>query len=118
MGVGIFLGWANLAFPNQFAEAPPFLMPLFGGLFALSGLLVIAQNVQRMMVMYGGKVVEKAPTRVLFSHMKMPYTEALFQSIPKIEDPSHTRLNAIAGRPPDLVNPPRGCPFSPRCPNA
>ena len=45
----------------------------------------------------------------------MPYTEALLQSIPKIEDPSHTRLKVIPGRPPDLVNPPRGCRFSPRC---
>ena len=44
--------------------------------------------------------------------MKMPYTEALLHSIPKLEDPSHTRLNVIAGRPPDLVNPPKGCRFS------
>jgi peptide/nickel transport system ATP-binding protein len=48
--------------------------------------------------------------------MKMPYTEALMQSIPKIDDPSHTRLMAIGGRPPDLVNPPQGCRFAPRCP--
>ena len=47
--------------------------------------------------------------------MKMPYTEALLKSIPKIEDPSHTRLNVIPGRPPDLVNPPTGCRFAPRC---
>jgi oligopeptide/dipeptide ABC transporter ATP-binding protein len=50
--------------------------------------------------------------------MKMPYTEALLMSIPKLEDRSHTRLNAIAGRPPDLVNPPKGCRFAPRCPYA
>jgi peptide/nickel transport system ATP-binding protein len=50
--------------------------------------------------------------------MKMPYTEALLHSIPKLADPSHTRLNVIAGRPPDLVNPPRGCRFAPRCPYA
>jgi peptide/nickel transport system ATP-binding protein len=48
--------------------------------------------------------------------MKMPYTEALLQSIPKLADASHTRLNVIGGRPPDLVNPPVGCRFSPRCP--
>ena len=46
----------------------------------------------------------------------MPYTEALLESIPKLDDPSHTRLRAIAGRPPDLINPPKGCRFSPRCP--
>jgi peptide/nickel transport system ATP-binding protein len=50
--------------------------------------------------------------------MKHPYTEALLNSIPKIENPSHTRLEAIGGRPPDLVNPPKGCNFSPRCPYA
>ena len=76
------------------------------------------RNTDDIAVMYAGKIVEQAPTRTLFANMKMPYTEALLQSIPKIEDPSHTRLNAIAGRPPDLVNPPAGCPFSPRCPNA
>jgi oligopeptide/dipeptide ABC transporter ATP-binding protein len=47
--------------------------------------------------------------------MKMPYTKSLMRSIPKIEDASHTRLMAIPGRPPDLVNPPPGCPFAPRC---
>ena len=46
----------------------------------------------------------------------MPYTEALVRSIPKLADPSHTRLNVIPGRPPDLVKPPKGCNFSPRCP--
>jgi peptide/nickel transport system ATP-binding protein len=79
---------------------------------------VVAGHTDDIAVMYAGKIVEQAPTRTLFANMKMPYTEALLQSIPKIEDPSHTRLNAIAGRPPDLVNPPAGCPFSPRCPNA
>ena len=43
--------------------------------------------------------------------MKMPYTEALLRSIPKLESPSHTRLEAIPGRPPDLVNPPDGLPL-------
>jgi peptide/nickel transport system ATP-binding protein len=45
----------------------------------------------------------------------MPYTKALLRSIPKLDEPSHTRLATIAGRPPDLVNPPRGCRFAPRC---
>ena len=76
---------------------------------------VVAGHTDEIAVMYGGKLVEKAPTRVLFANMKMPYTEALMQSIPKIDDPSHTRLLAIGGRPPDLVNPPQGCRFAPRC---
>jgi len=79
---------------------------------------VVAGHTDEIAVMYGGKLVEKAPTRSLFANMKMPYTEALLQSIPKLEDRSHTRLNAIAGRPPDLVNPPPGCRFAPRCPYA
>ena len=76
---------------------------------------VVAGHTDDIMVMYGGRMVEKAPTNVLFASMKMPYTEALLKSIPKIEDPSHTRLSVIPGRPPDLVNPPPGCSFAPRC---
>ena len=79
---------------------------------------VVANHTDDIAVMYAGKIVEKAPTRLLFSDMKMPYTEALMRSIPKLDAPSHTRLEAIAGRPPDLVNPPKGCRFAPRCPYA
>ena len=49
--------------------------------------------------MYAGKIVEKAPTSVLFSNMKMPYTEALLRSIPKLENPSHTRCRPSEGAP-------------------
>jgi oligopeptide/dipeptide ABC transporter ATP-binding protein len=66
--------------------------------------------------MYAGQIVEKAPTRTLFANVRMPYTEALLKSIPKLEDASHTRLQIIGGRPPDLINPPMGCRFAPRCP--
>jgi peptide/nickel transport system ATP-binding protein len=76
---------------------------------------VVAGRTDEIAVMYAGKMVEKAPTPVLFSSMKMPYTEALLNSIPKLEHPSHTRLEIIGGRPPDLVNPPKGCRFAPRC---
>ncbi len=76
---------------------------------------VVANHTEQIAVMYAGRIVEIAPTTTLFSRMKMPYTEALMNSIPKIEDPSHTRLMAIGGRPPDLVNPPLGCKFAPRC---
>jgi peptide/nickel transport system ATP-binding protein len=79
---------------------------------------VVAGRTDEIAVMYAGKIVEKAPTSVLFSNFKMPYTEGLVQSIPKLEDPSHTRLKIIGGRPPDLINPPEGCRFSPRCPYA
>jgi peptide/nickel transport system ATP-binding protein len=79
---------------------------------------VVAGRTDEIAVMYAGRVVEKAPTKVLFSQMKMPYTEALLRSIPRMEQPKHTRLSAIAGRPPDLIHPPVGCKFSPRCPYA
>jgi oligopeptide/dipeptide ABC transporter ATP-binding protein len=76
---------------------------------------VVAGRTDDIVVMYGGKVVEQAPTASLFANMKMPYTEALLHSIPKLEYRSHTRLTAIPGRPPDLVHPPQGCNFAPRC---
>jgi len=79
---------------------------------------VVAGRTDEIIVMYGGKVVEQAPTEALFANMKMPYTEALLASIPKLSDRSHTRLSAIPGRPPDLVHPPKGCNFAPRCPYA
>jgi peptide/nickel transport system ATP-binding protein len=79
---------------------------------------VVAGHTDQIIVMYAGKIVEKAPTKVLFSDMKMPYTEALFRSIPKLDDPSHTTLTTIGGRPPNLIHPPTGCRFSPRCPYA
>ncbi len=76
---------------------------------------VVAGRTDEIAVMYAGKIVEKAPTHSLFSHVRMPYTEALLKSIPKLDNKSHTRLEVIAGRPPDLINPPKGCRFSPRC---
>jgi oligopeptide/dipeptide ABC transporter ATP-binding protein len=77
---------------------------------------VIAGHTDRVVVMYAGRIVERAPTPVLFADVRMPYTEALIASIPAIEAPPHTRLRTIPGRPPDLVDPPSGCPFAPRCP--
>jgi peptide/nickel transport system ATP-binding protein len=79
---------------------------------------VVAGRSDEICVMYAGQVVERAPTRTLFAEMRMPYTEALLKSIPKLDQPSHTRLEAIPGRPPDLVNPPVGCRFAARCPYA
>jgi len=76
---------------------------------------VVAGYTDEIAVMYGGKVVEKAPTKTLFADTKMPYTEALLSSIPRLDQPSHSRLSTIPGRPPDIVHPPRGCHFAPRC---
>jgi peptide/nickel transport system ATP-binding protein len=76
---------------------------------------VVAGRTDEICVMYAGRVVERAPTPTLFAAMRHPYTEALVQSIPRLEHRSHTRLSAISGRPPDLVHPPAGCRFAPRC---
>jgi peptide/nickel transport system ATP-binding protein len=76
---------------------------------------VVAGRTDDVIVMYAGQIVEQAPTATLFAQMKMPYTEALLQSIPKVSDPSHLRLHAIPGRPPDLVDVPSGCRFAARC---
>ncbi len=79
---------------------------------------VVAGRAEQTAVMYAGRIVEYAPTRSLFTETRHPYTEALLKSIPKLTQPSHTRLEAITGRPPDLVNPPPGCKFAARCPYA
>jgi peptide/nickel transport system ATP-binding protein len=76
---------------------------------------VVAGRADEIAVMYAGRIVERAPTRELFARNRHPYTEGLLRSIPRLHQPSHTRLQAIPGRPPDLVSPPPGCPFSPRC---
>ncbi|MEZ5322295.1 MAG: ABC transporter ATP-binding protein [Microthrixaceae bacterium] len=76
---------------------------------------VVAGRADDIAVMYAGRIVEYAPTRTLFASMGHPYTHALMRSIPRLADPSHTRLDAIGGVPPNLVDPPRGCPFAPRC---
>jgi len=79
---------------------------------------VVAGRADDIAVMYAGQIVETAPTATLFRNVRMPYTEALLRSIPKLDEPRHARLQAIPGRPPQLVDPPRGCRFAPRCPYA
>jgi peptide/nickel transport system ATP-binding protein len=76
---------------------------------------VLAGRADEIAVMYAGRIVERAPTRTLFADMRMPYTEALLHSIPKLAQPSHTRLEVIKGRPPDLLRISPGCRFAPRC---
>ena len=76
---------------------------------------VVAGRADNTAVMYAGQIVEYAPTRLLFAETRHPYTEALLKSIPKLSQASHTRLDAISGRPPDLVSPPVGCKFAARC---
>lgn len=77
---------------------------------------VIAENVQRMMVMYGGTVVESGPTDEVFRRMGHPYTQGLFRARPKLGARKGTRLTTIAGTVPELADLPPGCAFSDRCP--
>ena len=76
---------------------------------------VVAGRTDEIAVMYAGRVVERAKTRDLFAQMRHPYTQGLLWSIPKLTQAKHTRLNAIPGRPPNLIDPPPGCKFAPRC---
>ncbi len=76
---------------------------------------VVAGRTDEVAVMYAGRVVERAPTPVLFKNMHMPYTEALLAAIPKLDAAPHTPLPAISGRPPDPTRPLKGCSFAPRC---
>ena len=76
---------------------------------------VVAGNTDYVAVMYAGEIVEQASTTDLFANMKMPYTEALFKSIPNINMKSGSRLPVIEGRLPDPTDRPPGCGFASRC---
>ena len=76
---------------------------------------VIAENVARMLVMYGGSVVESGRTEQVFGRMAHPYTQGLFAARPKLGAAPGTRLQTIAGTVPELVDLPPGCPFTDRC---
>jgi peptide/nickel transport system ATP-binding protein len=78
---------------------------------------VVAETAQRVVVMYAGKVVEEAPVRELFARPKHPYTQGLIRSIPRIDTAAtaKTRLEAIKGVVPSLLEPKEGCRFAPRC---
>ncbi|MEL7463363.1 MAG: ABC transporter ATP-binding protein [Pseudomonadota bacterium] len=76
---------------------------------------VVAGIADRVMVMYGGQVVESAPVRELFDNPKHPYTRALIQTIPDLSGERPDRLRSIAGQPPILRAPPSSCPFAARC---
>jgi oligopeptide/dipeptide ABC transporter ATP-binding protein len=81
---------------------------------------VVAENADRVVVMYAGRKVEEAPASVLFDRPGHPYTEGLLGSIPHLDEVARsgarrTRLNEIKGMVPSLFNLPQGCSFAPRC---
>ena len=77
---------------------------------------VVAQMCDRVAVMYAGRLVEEAPVRAIFAESLHPYTTALLRSIPSVAA-GRGDLAVIEGGVPDLVTPPPGCPFAPRCPH-
>ncbi len=79
---------------------------------------VIAEVCTDIIVMYGGMMMEKGTADEIFYNPKHPYTVGLHSSIPRMDKMQKKRLVPIAGSPPDLMHPPLGCPFSPRCPHA
>ncbi|MBV8456207.1 MAG: ABC transporter ATP-binding protein [Acetobacteraceae bacterium] len=79
---------------------------------------VVAENAQRVVVMYAGKVVEDAPVEELFANPRHPYTQGLIRAIPRVDSTAdhRARLAQIPGTVPNLLNPPPGCRFAARCP--
>ena len=86
-------------------------------IFITHDLGVVAELCDRVVVMYGGLVMEEASIDDLFEHPGHPYTMGLLASMPDIEQDKSVRLQPIPGSPPDMTNPPKGCPFAPRCSN-
>src|SRR5581483_6221736 len=76
---------------------------------------IVAEACDRVAVMYAGRIVEQGPVREIFAEPQHPYTQALLRSTISL---TTRELNSIPGAPPDLVDPPAGCRFHPRCPHA
>jgi oligopeptide transport system ATP-binding protein len=76
---------------------------------------VVAGLAQRVIVMYGGLIIEEAPVNELFANPTHPYTVGLIGSLPRVDETKHTRLFSIEGQPPILYQKPQACPFAPRC---
>lgn len=79
---------------------------------------VVAKYTDDVAVMYAGKLMETCATKTLIRQPRTPYTQALIRSAPQLSHAPHTRLEAIAGLPPNLLKLPKGCRFSPRCAHA
>lgn len=87
-------------------------------IFITHDLGVIAEICDDVVVMYAGKIAERATATELFNNPKHPYTKGLLESIPRLENESKSRLKVIEGMVPDLADFPNGCRFENRCPDA
>ena len=79
---------------------------------------IIAGLCSRVLVMYAGKIVEAGPAQDIFRNPQHPYTQGLLKSVPRLDVRQEKQLIGIDGQPPDLLRPPTGCSFHPRCPQA
>ncbi|MFE8697158.1 ABC transporter ATP-binding protein [Cytobacillus sp. FJAT-53684] len=79
---------------------------------------VVAEVCDRVVVMYAGEVVESGRVEDIFSQPTHPYTKGLMQSVPRLDMDRGSKLSSIIGSPPDLLDPPKGCSFYPRCESA
>ncbi|MCI3223443.1 ABC transporter ATP-binding protein [Streptomyces sp. NP-1717] len=79
---------------------------------------VVAEMADDLLVMYGGRCVERGPAEKVFYEPQHPYTWGLLGSMPRIDREQTDRLIPVKGQPPSLINVPRGCAFNPRCPYA
>ncbi len=84
-------------------------------IFITHNLAVVAEICDKVSVMYAGKIVEQGDVNDIFYDPQHPYTKALLASMPRLDEDSHERLIPIEGTPIDLLNPPKGCNFGPRC---
>ncbi|MDP5275541.1 ABC transporter ATP-binding protein [Chengkuizengella axinellae] len=76
---------------------------------------VVANIAQRVVIMYAGKIVEQGTLNEIFYESRHPYTWGLLESVPRLDSKEHGRLASIPGTPPQLIDPPKGCPFAERC---
>jgi len=76
---------------------------------------VVAEFCRNVLVMYGGNMVEYGTAEQIFSEPRMPYTQGLLASLPRLDDTEHRRLEPIPGQPPNLLRLPPGCAFARRC---
>ena len=86
-----------------------------GIIFITHNLGVVAEICDKVSVMYAGKIVEQGPVNDIFYQPSHPYTLGLLRSMPRVDAEGHERLIPIEGTPVDMLNPPEGCPFAPRC---
>ena len=89
-----------------------------GIIFITHNLGVVAEVCDKVSVMYAGKMVEQGPVDDIFYKPGHPYTMGLLRSMPRVDAESYERLIPIEGSPVDMLNPPEGCPFAPRCEHA